>query len=66
MTKEEQKRIELKKLAEEFNPLHEKLIDEYKKTHKIPSRGVIDTPKLRALRKEELRRFKEILDKYKD
>ncbi len=66
MTKEEQKRIELKKLADQFTPLYDKIVDEYKKTHKMPSRGVIDTPELRALKQEELRRFKEVWDKYKD
>ncbi len=66
MTKDEQKKAELKKLAEHFNPLYEKLINEYKNTHKLPSRGVIDTPELKALKQEELRQFKEILNKYKD
>lgn len=44
----------------------EAIVQEYKRTHTLPSRGIIDTPELRALQKEEKRRFIEICEKYKE
>lgn len=66
MDKNEQKTKELLALSKEMAEREEALVQEYKRTHVLPSRGVIDTPERRALRAEEKRRFIEICEKYKE
>lgn len=66
MSKIEQKTRELLALSKEMAEREEALVQEYKRTHTLPSRGVIDTPERRALRAEEKRRFIEICEKYKE
>lgn len=66
MDKQKQKTAELHALSVEMASREQAIVDEYKRTHNLPSRGVIDTPERRALRAEEKRRFIEILEKYKD
>lgn len=62
---DQEKSREFHKLDTEISDREEALIAEYKKTHKIQSRGIIDTPELKALREEYKRRFIEICEKYK-
>ena len=66
MSKAEEKKSELLALGKEMTRRDDEIIAAYKKTHKLPSRGVIDTPERRAVRAEEKRRFIEICEKYKD
>ena len=66
MTREEERDIELSALSSDICKRDEAIVVEYKRTHKLPSRGVIDTPERRALRAEEIRRYGEIMEKYKD
>lgn len=66
MSKIEQKTRELLALSKEMAEREEALVQEYNRTHTLPSRGVIDTPERRALRAEEKRRFIEICEKYKE
>jgi hypothetical protein len=67
MTKDEdlQKKEELDQLSHEIAQRRRVLVDEYKRTHTLPSRGVIITPELQALQAEEKRRYFEIINKYK-
>lgn len=44
---------ELDQLWKESVDRYEALIQEYKRTHKLPSRGVIITPEIQALREEQ-------------
>lgn len=62
----EKRNQELRNFGQEMQQRKDALIDEYKKTHKIPSRGIIDTPEIRALREECKNRFIEICEKYKE
>ena len=48
--KDEQKKQALQALWMEMGQREDALVEEYKKAHKLPSRGIIDTPELRALR----------------
>ena len=52
MSKAEEKKSELLALGKEMTRRDDEIIAAYKKTHKLPSRGVIDTPERRALRAE--------------
>ena len=65
MTKDEMKHEELLALGKEIAARRKTLVDEYKATHTLPSRGTIITPELKALEAEEKRRFIEICEKYK-
>ena len=51
----------VKKCLSDERPLYKNI-----SAHTLPSRGIIDTPELRALQKEEKRRFIEICEKYKE
>lgn len=68
MNKEKRKQFyaELNALSAEMAAREEALVQEYKRTHKIPGRGIIDTPERRALHAEEKRRHYEIKSKYED
>lgn len=44
---------ELDALSVKLAQQEEALIQEYKRTHKLPSRGVIITPEIQALREEQ-------------
>ena len=61
-----EKKQELLTLGQEMFERREAIVQEYKRTHTLPSRGIIDTPELRAMQKEEKRRFIEICEKYKE
>lgn len=65
MTKGEMKHEELLALGKEIAARRKTLVDKYKATHTLPSRGTIITPELKALEAEEKRRFIEICEKYK-
>lgn len=65
MTKEEMRSKELCDLSVEISTRRKALVDEYKETHKVPSRGIILTPEIKALNEEEKRRFIEICERYK-
>lgn len=65
MTKDEMKHEELLALGKEIAERRKILVDKYKSTHTLPSRGTIITPELKALEAEEKRRFIEICEKYK-
>lgn len=65
MTKDEAKREELLALGKEISERRKVLVDAYKATHKMPGRGIILTPEIKALDAEEKRRFIEIREKYK-
>lgn len=43
----------------------EKLVKEYRRTHKIPSRGIISTPEIDAERAEQKRLFGEYCELFK-
>ncbi len=66
MTKAEQRDAELLALGKDIAHRRESIITEYKKTHVLPSRGRILAPELLELEKEEVRRFREIINKYKE
>lgn len=66
MDKNEQEMAELHELSIEMAAREEAIVQEYKRTHALPSRGVIDTPERRALREEEKRRYMEITERYKN
>jgi hypothetical protein len=66
MSKADEKHAELLALGTELARRDETIVAEYKRTHTLPSRGVIDTPERRALRAEGKRRMIEIHEKYKD
>lgn len=57
---------ELNELGRDIAARDEAIVAEYKRTHDLPSRGVIETPERKALREEERRRYGEILEKYKE
>lgn len=61
MTEEEELRI----LSTEIAKRRRELIDAYKETHSIPSRGTINTPEIRALFMEEKKRYFEIIKKHR-
>ncbi len=63
--KDTRKNQELRELGQKMQQREDMLINEYKKTHKIPSRGIIDTPELHRLREEKRLRFIEICEKYR-
>jgi hypothetical protein len=65
MTKDEMKHEELLALGKEIAARRKILVDKYKATHTLPSRGTIITPELKSLEAEEKRRFIEICEKYK-
>ena len=65
MTKDEAKRAELLALGKEISERRKVLVDAYKATHEVPSRGIILTPEIKALDAEEKCRFIEICEKYK-
>lgn len=50
---------ELDRLSEESTRRYEALVEEYKRTHKLPSRGVISTPEIEAERAEQKRLYSE-------
>lgn len=52
-------KVELERLWKESIDRKEKLIQEYRHTHKIPSRGIISTPEIDAERAEQKRIFGE-------
>ena len=58
-------RQELREFGREMQKREDALVAEYKKNHKLPSRGIIDTPELRELREEKRIRFIQICEKYK-
>ncbi len=60
-----EKNQELRELGREMQQREDALVEEYKKEHQIPSRGIIDTPELRQLREEKRLRFIEICEKYR-
>ena len=64
MGKQDQKMAELHALSVEMAAREEVIVEEYKRTHTLPSRGVIDTPERRALRAEEKQRLMEIIERY--
>jgi hypothetical protein len=66
MSKADEQDAELLALGKEMAQRDETIVAEYKRTHTLPSRGVIDTPERRALRAETKRRFIEICEKHKD
>lgn len=68
MTKkdEEKMREELSALGREIYERRQKIISEWKKTHKMPLRGRCAPEEQRELDREEKLRFGEILAKYKD
>ena len=66
MSKAEEKKAELLALGKEMTRRDDEIIAAYKKTHKLPSRGVIDTPERRALPAEENRRNIQISEKNND
>jgi hypothetical protein len=66
MSKADEKDAELLALGTELAQRDEAIVAEYKRTHTLPSRGVIDTPERRALRAEGKKRFIEICEKYKN
>ena len=66
MTRKEKRDAELVAMSTDISRRKKVIVEEYKRTHKLPSRGVIDTPERRALRAEEIRRYGEIMEKYKD
>ena len=66
MTKDEQKEQEFLALGKEIFERREALIEEYKRAHKLPQRGIIDIPEIRALEAEEKQRFIKICEKCKD
>nr|DAQ68376.1 MAG TPA: hypothetical protein [Caudoviricetes sp.] len=65
MTKDEMKHDELLELGKEISARRKIIVDAYKATHTLPSRGRIITPELTELEAEEKRRFIEICEKYK-
>ena len=65
MTNDQMKHEELLALGKEISERRKLLVDEYKATHTIPSRGIIITPEIKALDAEEKHRFIEICEKYK-
>lgn len=52
-------KTELERLWRESVGRREELVKEYKRTHKIPSRGIISTPEIEAERAEQKRLFVE-------
>ena len=44
---------ELMALSQELAMREENLIQEYKRTHRLPSRGIIITPEIQALRDKQ-------------
>ena len=65
MAENEKKRQELRGLGREMQQREDALVEEYKKNHRLPSRGMIDTPELRQLREEKRIRFIQICEKYR-
>ena len=66
MTKEQEKQAELRAWSKEMATRDAAIVAEWKRTHKLPSRGVIDTPERRALRAEGKQRLIEIRKKYQE
>lgn len=64
MNKEKEK--ELLALGEEIETRRDKIIKEWLKTYKMPSRGRLAPEEQKALDEEAKRRYGEILAKYKD
>lgn len=64
MTKAEQKEAELLALGKEITERDEAIVTEYKRTHKLPGRGMVHTPERTALREEAKLRYGEILARY--
>lgn len=53
MSEKPRTKEELDALSVKLARQEEALIQEYKRTHKLPSRGVIITPEIQALREEQ-------------
>lgn len=63
---EEKMKEELSALSHEIFERRQKIINEWKKTHKMPLRGRLAPEQQRELDLEEKRRFGEIVAKYKN
>lgn len=70
MTRECEEKLlqELQEFGEDIASRKEKIVEEWRAdpAHKNITRGEINTPEMKALRAEFIRRYREILAKYKD
>lgn len=61
-----EKRQALRELNKEIEDRREIIINEWKKTHEMPLRGIANAKAQKELDLEAARRYGEILEKYKD
>lgn len=66
MNKQEEKKKELRLLGRDIAIREQKIVAEWKNANPDMVRGECNTPEMKALREEEIKRYREILRKYKN